>query len=308
MQHVVIIANPFAGPSKGRLTGVVASQLVTEAGFHAEFRPTKGPGHATELARQASAEGADLVVSLGGDGTVHEVARGLAGTETPMGVLPSGSGNDFARAVGCFTVDEALQTFRTGYDQTMDTASLNGDFFINSLGLLASGLISVRSARLWRMLGPRRYVLASAATLLTYFGQEIHWRLHLGAELVLDHKGRYLLAEICNAPFTGGGFRFAPDARPDDGILDACLVRRIAPWTAMIQLPKATSGKCLDHPAISVSPCTRLEFTVERKVAFHRDGEAGFLPAGTHVVQVEKQNIKVRVPARWQQDPLLEKI
>ncbi len=306
MPHVVIIANPFAGTFSGRLDGSSACRLLSDAGFSAELRATNAPGHGTELAQQAAREGVDLVISLGGDGTVHEVAKGLAGTETPLGVLPSGSGNDFARAVGCFTMEEAVQTLSTGIDRVFDTASLDGEFFINSLGLLASGLISVRSARLWRWLGHWRYTVASAFTLLSYFGQDVHWRLHRGDELVFERKGRYLLAEICNAPFTGGGFRFAPDAKPHDGKLDACLIRHISPWTAMRQLPKAASGKRLHHPAISVSPCTRLEFTVDRPVGFHRDGEAGFLAAGTHVVQIESKSIRVRVPARWQEDINLE--
>ncbi len=301
MQQVVIIANPFAGTARGRLAGSVACQRLEEVGFRTELQLTEGPGQATELAREAAAAGVDLVVSLGGDGTVHEVARGLVGTETPLGVLPSGSGNDFARAVGCFTVDEAFRTIGSGVDRTLDTASLDGEFFLNSLGLLASGLISVRAARLWRLLGHRRYVLASALTLLSYFGQEVRWRLFSGDQLLQEHQGSYLMAEICNAPFTGGGFVFAPEARLNDGLLDACLIKRIAPWTAMRQLPKATSGECLVHPSISVSQCTRLEFTVDREVGFHRDGEPGFLAAGTHEVRINKESIKVRVPEHWPQ-------
>ncbi len=306
MQHVVIIANPFAGTSRSRLDGETACKLLTSKGFRAEFRPTTGTGHATELSSQAAAEGVDMVVSLGGDGTVHEVAKGLAGTGTPLGVLPSGSGNDFARAVGCFTIEQALHTLSTGRDQVFDTASLDGDFFINTLGLLASGLISVRSARLWRWLGHWRYTVASAMTLLSYFGQDVHWRLYRGKDMVLEQKGRYLLAEICNAPYTGGGFLFTPEAKPHDGLLDACLIKGIAPWTAMSQLPKATTGKPLQHPAISVSPCTRLEFTVDSPVAYHRDGEAGFIAAGTHVVKIEKESIRVRVPIGWPKDINLE--
>ncbi len=299
MLHVVVIANPFAGTTRGRLSGREAVRLLTHAGFQAEFRPTDYSGHATQLARQAVAEGKDLVISLGGDGTVHEVAKGLAGTDTPLGVLPSGSGNDFARAVGCLTVDEALDTLCNGFDQVLDTASLDGGFFINSLGILASGLISNRAAKLWRWLGHRRYTLASVATLLNYFGQEVHWKIEHGDDVILDASGRYLMAEICNSPFTGGGFRFAPESKLDDGQLDACLIKPMSPWTSMQQLPRAASGKRLDHPAISVSSFTRLEFTVSQPVGYHRDGEAGYLEAGTHVVQIEKKNIRVRVPSRW---------
>lgn len=305
MQHVVIIANPFAGTSRKRLDAEAARRLLSGAGFNAELRLTTASGHAAELAAEAAVEGVDLVVSLGGDGTVHEVASGLAGTDTPLGVLPSGSGNDFARAVGCFTVEDAVRTLSTGIDQEVDTASLDGEFFINSLGLLASGLISLRAANLWRWLGHWRYTVASAATLLSYFGQDVQWRLFRGDELVMEKEGRYLLAEICNTPFTGGGYVFAPDARPDDGLLDVCLVKKISPWTSMRQLPRAKSGNMV-HPAISVSPCTRLEFKVEQPVGYHRDGEAAMLAAGTHVVQIENKSIRVRVPAAWKSTTNLE--
>ena len=76
----------------------------------------------------------------------------------------------------------------------------------------------------------------------------------------------------------------------------------------MQQLPKAASGNRLDHPAISLWPFTRLEFKVNRPVGYHRDGEAGYLEAGSHVVQIEKNNIRVRVPARWSLQSNLEKI
>ncbi len=139
----------------------------------------------------------------------------------------------------------------------------------------------------------------SASILLSYFGQEVAWKMVRADGSEEELKGKYLMAEICNSPFTGGGFRFAPGAHLADGLLDACLIKKIAPWTAMIQLPKAAGGGRLDHPAISVSPIKRLEFTVDRPVGYHRDGEAGMLPAGTHVVSINRKSLRVRVPASW---------
>ena len=235
----------------------------------------------------------------GGDGTVHEVASGLVGTEAALGVLPSGSGNDFARAIGCFTRPAALDALAGQRDVAFDTGRLNGDFFVNSLGLLASGLVSLGAARMWRKLGGARYSLASAKVLLSYFGDEVVWQMEDPAGRTRTLRGPYLLAEICNTRFTGGGFRFAPEAHPADGLLDACLIRKIAPWTAMRQLPKAAQGGRLDHPAISVSPFRRLEFMVSRPVGYHRDGEPGMLEAGTHRVEIVEKSLLVRVPADW---------
>lgn len=299
MMQTVVIANPIAGSGRGRLSGPAACAMLAERGMEARFLPTERPGHAPELAAGAAAGGASLVIALGGDGTVHEVASGLAGTATALGVLPSGSGNDFARAIGCFRLDDALAALTGGRDAPFDTARLDGDFFVNSLGLLASGLVSVQASRLWRFLGGARYTLASARVLLGYFGQDVLWTLE-GPDGALEQRdGRFLLAEICNTMFTGGGFRFAPEAHPGDGRLDACIIRKIAPWTAMAQLPKAARGGSLDHPAISVSPIRRLEFKVDRPTGYHRDGEPGMLAAGTHTVTIDEKNLLVRVPADW---------
>ncbi len=299
MTSTVVIANPIAGSGRDRLSGPQACAMLAERGIQARFLPTGHSGHATELAREAAAGGARLVVAVGGDGTVHEVAAGLVGTEAALGVLPSGSGNDFARAVGAYRREDALEALVTGRDLTFDSGRLDGDFFVNSLGLLGSGLVSGRAARMWRRLGGLRYSLASAWVLLSYFGQEVRWERtdpDGGVEVI---EGKYLLAEICNAPFTGGGFRFAPEAHPADGRLDACLISRVAPWTALFLLPRAAGGGRLEHPAISVSPFRRLEFKVAQPVGYHRDGEPGMLDAGTHVIEIHEKSLLVRVPAEW---------
>ncbi len=299
MTAAVVIANPIAGSGLGRLSGPAARDLLRGRGVEAGLCLTCGPGHAAQLVREAVAAGASLVVAVGGDGTVHEVASGLVGTRAVLGVLPTGSGNDFARAIGCFTRPEALAALAAGRDRAFDSGWLDGDFFCNSLGLLASGLVSLRAARMWRRLGGARYSLASAMVLLGYRGDEVVWTLEDAAGQVRTLRGRYLLAEICNTPFTGGGFCFAPRAHPADGQLDACLIGKIAPWTAMGQLPKAAGGGRLAHPAISVSPFRRLKFMVSRPVGFHRDGEPGMLAAGTHRVDIAEKSLLVRVPADW---------
>ncbi len=293
MSSIAVIANPHAGPGRGRLSLDEAVEMLAEQGLSPIAMPTEGPGHATELAAQAAVRGLDAVVAVGGDGTVHETARGLTGTGCPLGVLPSGSGNDFAMGIGCSTAAEGLAAISGGHVATFDTARLDERFFVNSVGLLASGLVSLRAARLWRWLGRRRYLLASLRTLLAYRGQEVQWRcLETGREF----GGRFLLAEICNGPSTGGGFRFAPDARFDDGHLDACLVRPVGLGTAMRLLGPAARGERLDHPAITLLETGRMSFTTPEAVGYHLDGEAAMLPAGRHEITLVPGDLKVLVP------------
>lgn len=204
MKNAAVIANPHAGTGRGRLALDDAVYLLDKAGFSAHAMPTQEPGQATELAQQAALDH-DLVVAVGGDGTVHEVAKGLAGTACPMGVLPSGSGNDFAMGIGCPTLGLGMKAISAGHIQSFDTGLLDDRFFVNSVGLLASGLVSLRAASLWRWLGRRRYLVASLGTLLKYRGQEVCWEWdgEAGLEKVED---RFLLAEICNGTTTGGAF------------------------------------------------------------------------------------------------------
>jgi diacylglycerol kinase (ATP) len=267
-------------------------ELLRGVGVEAELQPTAGTGDATRLARQAADAGADLVVALGGDGTVHETAVGLAGTGTALAVLPAGSGNDFARGVGCGTVTAGLKAVARGERRAVDVLRLDGEVFVNSLGLLASGLVSGRAARLWRWLGGARYALAAAHTLATYRGQEVVWEVD-GADTL---SGRFLLAELCNGPFTGGGFRLAPDAEFGDGLLDACLVRPPGALAGLRMLPAAARGERLEHPALSVVRCRELVFRCAGPVACHRDGEPGVLPAGEHRIVLAPGELQVCAP------------
>jgi len=289
----IVIANPFAGVSSRRLDGRRAVDLLRRIGVAAELRPTAGPGDATRIAREAAQAGADMVVAVGGDGTVHETAVGLAGTGTALAVLPSGSGNDFARGIGCGTVTAGLTAIAGGGRRAMDVARLDGDPFINSLGLLASGLVSARASQLWRWLGSARYALAAVGTLVSYRGQTVTWVVD-GTDTLVD---RFLLAEICNGPFTGGGFRFAPDADFGDGQLDACLVRPPGLVAGLRLLPRAASGERLDHPAVSVLRCRELVFRCAEPVAFHRDGEPGVTAAGEHRIDILPGALLVCAPA-----------
>jgi len=225
---------------------------------------------------------------------VHEVARGLVGTRCAMAVLPSGSGNDFAAGIGCATVAQGLQAIAHGTDVNVDTCALNDMVFINSCGLLASGLVSGTAAQYWRWLGAKRYSLAAARVLLTYRGQDVVWTF-TGDGRTEKIEGRYLLAEICNGPLTGGGFRFAPDATLTDGQLDAALIKPLSVWSGLKLLPAAAAGERLDHPALGVHRAPEIGFESSTPVAYHIDGEASVLPAGKHTIRILNEKLLVRM-------------
>jgi diacylglycerol kinase (ATP) len=298
MKSVVVIANPFAGTSKGRLSGPDAVALLEQRGFVATLRLTEGSGHATTLAAEASVE-SDLVVAVGGDGTIHEVAAGLVGTDCPLGVLPSGSGNDFAVGIGSGTVEAGLDAISAGIIWEIDVCGLDGRPFINSMGLLASGVISLTAARLWRWMGKWRYTVASLWTILTYHGQQVTWAIDY-PDATSPSKalnGKFLMAEFCNGPLTGGGFKLVDGADFADGLMDLCVVHPIGLAAGLRILPGAAAGRMIEHPAFSRHQSRRVAFTLAEPTAYHLDGEAAILEAGDHVVEVLGKKLKVMVPA-----------
>lgn len=292
--NALVIVNPCSGHAKNRLRAEQALALVAPLGRDAVLAPTQSVGHATELAKDWADRGNDLVVAVGGDGTIHEVAAGLVGTSCAMAVLPSGSGNDFATGVGCGTVAGGLRVIATGADVAMDVAALDGDVFINSCGLLTSGLVSGLASQLWRWLGTTRYSLAAARTLFTYRGQEVSWLIERAGAANVQLKGRYLLVEICNGALTGGGFRFAPEANIFDGLLDVALITPLSPWAGLKMVPAATTGKKIEHPALSVVRGQKIVFESPEPLAYHLDGEPGLLAAGQHEVSILAEKLLLR--------------
>jgi diacylglycerol kinase (ATP) len=293
VSRLLLIANPYSGNARKRTDPAAAAARLGQMGHQVEVHLTTAPHDATVQAQKAAGI-FELVVVVGGDGTVHEVAVGLAGTGCPMAVLPSGSGNDFATGIGCATVEEGLAAIEAGNDVAVDVCALDGEKFVNSLGLLASGMVSGGASTLWRWLGGARYTLAAISTLMKYRGQDVLWEVEKSAG-VEEISGRFFFAEICNGPLTGGGFRFAPDAAFDDGLMDACLIRPMGPVTGLKLLPAASSGKRIDHEAISVVRCPRLIFTSNLPVAVHLDGEPKVVSAGRHVIEVLEEKLIVRL-------------
>ncbi len=265
----VVIMNPIAG------RGLVARRereilgALVEAGL--EFTPvvTKAEGHATELAREAVEQGADTVVAVGGDGTVHEVARGMWDSEAVLGAIPMGSGNDFT---GCRGIPEDLDgaiaalTSRNVY--CTDVGFFNGRPFFNTIGLGFSAAVTAYSLRHTRLRGYVMYLVTVLESLYKY--RSIPMVL-TAPEYRYDDLV-YLLT-IGIGTREGGGFTLLPDAEWDDGLFDCCLVHDIPVPTVLRLLPRATTGKHthLHHVTMLRKPSLTVEG--EEPILLHADGQ-----------------------------------
>lgn len=221
MKRFCLIANPNAGKMrKVPLLNAVRS-LLDKAGLEHDVRTTEAPGLGITLAMEAASAGYQGILAFGGDGTVSEVASGIIGSDLTLGIIPAGTMNLFARELGVpARLEDAVQVVAQGHTRRVEVGKVAGRYFLlcASAGLDAAIVrdVTPRSKRLW---GKWAYYLRAPLTALTYS--------YPGVRLVMDDgvtmQGGTVV--VANARDYGDGYRIAPGASLDDGVMDACLFR-----------------------------------------------------------------------------------
>lgn len=253
---------------------------------------TEHPRHATELARHAIAEGCDLVVAIGGDGTLNEVAAALVHTPAALGLVPCGSGNGLGRHLGLPGPGRgAFHTLLHGRIREIDTGSVNGLPFFNAMGLGFDAEISHRFNQLTRR-GLPAYIRTTCSALFQHRPESCLITPHPGPPLSCQ---TFILA-IANSDQYGNDCYIAPGARVDDGLLDLTVIHRAtwlntAPLAARLFLGRIGGS----------SDVTRLRaprFTLQRPAPglIHTDGETHPLPANLDIT-VLPRSLRVLVPS-----------
>ena len=217
---LVFIINPRAGTyNKGSLPGLI-KQWVLAPGLSTELHFTKAPGHATELAAQASAQGASIVVACGGDGTVNEIASALAGSETALGLLPLGSGNGLLRELGLpLNLEAALRLLINPDFRYIDAPTLNGRHFFCTAGSGFDALVALRFNQSSRR-GLAGYLRLITECVSNYTPSEYIFKANGST-----HTEKGFLLAVGNASQYGNNARIAPAADPSDGLLNLTLLR-----------------------------------------------------------------------------------
>ncbi|MBE3590961.1 MAG: diacylglycerol kinase family lipid kinase [Firmicutes bacterium] len=274
-ERALIVVNPKAAAGRAlRLWRAVEPEV--QAAFACEVRLTERPRHATELARAAVQAGVRTVVAVGGDGTVHEVVNGLAQTDAVLGILPFGTGNDFARALGIpLHAGGAVAVLRGGAPRVVDLGRVHGHFYVQVAGTGFDAVVAKRvneSGRAGK--GALPYVLSILSTLFTYRNAD----LRLAAERRL--QGRALLLAVGNTSFYAGGMKVCPGADPADGRLDWCWVGDLSKLETLSALPRVFGGSHVRLPKVATGRAPAVEVEGPADLPVHADGEyVGTLPA-----------------------------
>ena len=280
MSDFTFILNPKAGKGKAaKLTERLHAAIKAQPLGSFEIVETSGIGDATKIAKASSSP---IVVAVGGDGTVHEVANGIIGTEKILGIVPAGSGNDFIksvlippqlresvaclarRRVACVDVGKVKLACANGTAAEDQSAS----FFVNGLGIGFDAAVADRTRHISIASGTLVYVIAVLQTLGRYRAPMF--------DITIDGKtshSKNLLIAIGNGKCAGGGFYLTPDAKVTDGVLDVCLINEIPTFEILKLMPKVMKGRHRDCRHVRLDRAKEIRVVADGPVAVHSDGE-----------------------------------
>jgi len=281
--RVKLIFNPSA--DRGRSSDLKKSvQHIIDKHDGAEWSTTEYHTHAIELAEQAARDGFDIVVAIGGDGTVHEVVNGLMRVpeeQRPLlGSVPIGSGNDFSSNVGAAEeIEVALERVFNGEIKTIDIGiatdgSGRSEYWNNTIGIGFDSAVTVYSYKITRLQGFTMYLWAVIQTIILHHHAP-RMKIVTDQEEIDDNV---LMFVACNGPREGGGFYVAPDAVLDDGIFHYAMIENVSRPMMFRLIPEVMKGTHGRFKQVRMGHFRDLQLTSEEPVTIHMDGEvfAGF--------------------------------
>ena len=277
--QVVVIINPVSGPPRrGRGSDRVelAKRTLDRLGVSGAVRVTERGGHAHELALEAAASGAQLVVAWGGDGTINEVGRALVQIDesdapTPdLGIVPGGSGNGLAREMK-IPFDPALAIERAVRSpaRSIDVGELGEHVFFNAAGVGLDAHVAALVSTRVRHRGLLPYVTASLRDLIRY--PPTHYTIEIGGSV--EHTNALVIA-FANSRQYGFGARIAPAASIDDGLLDMIAVEDRKLVGNMMRVPSLFVGRLDRRAGVHARPIQTVTLRSDNPMLFHVDGEA----------------------------------
>ncbi|MEM0962139.1 MAG: diacylglycerol kinase family protein [Bacteroidota bacterium] len=311
-----VILNPAARGGRNRVSGPAIHSALADAGVGVQIHETRAPGDAERLASSLGQKG-HLVVAAGGDGTIHEVVNGLAGTGGTLGVLALGTGNDFAAALGvASSLPEAARQLATARPRLVDlgkatwtesAGSRPSRWFANCFGAGFDAHAAALAAETKWLGGKAAYLAAVFRTLWAWRTPPLWVRVQervlatdtpaVESAAPLAYDGPLFLMEVGNGHSVGGGFLLTPDAMLDDGQLDVCLVRYVKPGRALRLLPRTFSGAHVGAPEVTMGRIDALSVVAERgAIALQADGETLTYDALDVEIETVPQALRVRAP------------
>ena len=274
--RALLIANPAAGGGRcGRLLDA-AVRRVRDGGLPLDVQRTDGPGHATQLAAAAVADGRPLVLSAGGDGTFFEVLNGVmpaTGPRPALGAIPLGTGNSFLRDFQIRDADAAFTALRRGVRRRVDVIRAEHTtgqlWFINLLSLGFVSGVGAMTNRRFKPLGPAGYAVATVIGIARLRYHTIPVSLDGGP----TDAAPVIFYSFNNSRCTGGDMQMAPNARVDDGQIDVIRVGAMSRLQLLATFPRIYQGRHLENPVVTEDRAAEVQLDLPGPVDLMVDGE-----------------------------------
>lgn len=268
--HVKVIYNPAAGRGRARRNVREVEEYLRSRGARADCEPSTGPADLVRIAAESSRAGYDRVVVCGGDGTVNLAIREFDLAHGTLAVIPTGSGDDFAKVMGIpRNIRRACDVVLDGTVREVDVALANDIRYLGVAGLGFDSEVADFANRNVKFLrGSAVYFYAILRVLPRFTPRPVRIRTGEGTREV-----NIMFAAIGNTRQYGGGIRITPDAVIDDGLLDLCVVHETTRMELLKTLPKAYTGAHRNSPFVEMSQGRAFEFSSDTAMAVYADGE-----------------------------------
>ncbi len=288
-KKLMIIVNPSSGGGKSLDMLPDIERIVGELGGRADIRLSKSAQDATNLAKSAVKCFYERVIAVGGDGTINLVASGLVGSKTSLGIIPAGTGNDFARVLDINgDLDNICKIALKNDPIDTDIGRINDQVFFNMVGIGFDALIAQSINLQENRFGLASYLIAIYKNLKEYSSNEIKIRVDS-----YESEEEALMLAIGIGRSTGSGFRLTPSAKIDDGKFDICLVKHVKPLRMISLLPSVRKGNHVRIPEVKMYRCRQLEIFSSKPLPIQYEGETTYSTNGKISVKMCRSKLHV---------------
>ncbi len=281
--YAKVIVNPAAGANSTRHKWPGIQSLLKRSGLSFDYQFTESKGHGIELAKAAAKDGYSYLVSVGGDGTVHEITNGILQTGSPqeisLGIIFTGTGSDLSRSIGISRdYAQVCSSLAIPHRIIIDIGLVkylkNGQplqrYFVNYAGIGIDAEVVRATERFPKFFGGTiPYLTGLACSFIGYRNKPVTFRVGDRA----TEKARVLSMVIANGRYFGGGMHIAPEAKTDDNLFDIVIVGNLGKFELIKAMPMVYKGTHLIHPKVRLEKDTRIIIESSRKFLLHADGE-----------------------------------
>ncbi|MGQ9630989.1 MAG: diacylglycerol/lipid kinase family protein [bacterium] len=284
-----LIINPAAGNNGAIKYLPEIERALNERGVDYSKATTEKPGDAQRLARIAAEEGVDIAVSVGGDGTIHEIANGIANTDTALGMIPLGTGNDFPSYFGLRPrdIEGACDVIARGKKKRIDAAKVGDVLYVGIGGTGIDSEVNRMANSLPKF--PGIYTLGVLATLIRFRPKRVVVKYDGG-----EFRGEVTLVVVGNSKAYGHGMIITPQASVEDGWLDLCIGERANKFVILYLFTKIFKGQHTSHPKVKMMRAKKVSISSPDYMEFFADGD--FIKTLPVEIEVAPRALWVVVP------------